>query len=131
VTELYPWIKLLHIAAVTASGSLFAIRGLLLILGQPWAMARPVRTLSQAIDTVLLAAAITLTITIGQYPFVDAWLTAKVLLLVLYIALGILAFRRGRSAAARLGYFLAALGVFGFIVSIALTHDPRGLFSLL
>ncbi len=131
MTELYPWIKLVHIAAVTASGSLFAIRGLLLILGQPWAMARPVRTLSQAIDTVLLAAAITLTITIGQYPFVDAWLTAKVLLLVVYIALGIRAFRPERSAAARLGYFLAALGVFAFIVSVALTHDPRGVFSLL
>lgn len=131
MTELYPWIKLVHIAAVAASGSLFAIRGLLLILGQPWAMARPVRILSQAIDSVLLAAAITLTVIIGQYPFVDAWLTAKVLLLVVYVALGVLAFRKERSKPARIACWLAALGVFGFIVSIALTHDPRGLFSLL
>ncbi|GAB2176359.1 SirB2 family protein [Dongia sp. agr-C8] len=131
MTELYPWIKLVHIAAVAASGSLFAIRGLLLILGQRWAMARPVRYFSQAIDTVLLAAAILLTLTIGQYPFVDAWLTAKVPLLAVYIALGVLAFRKERSKAARLGYWLAALGVFAFIVSVALAHDPRGLFSLL
>ncbi|WP_395020532.1 SirB2 family protein [Dongia sp.] len=131
MTELYPWIKLVHIAAVAASGSLFALRGLLLILDRPWAMARPVRTLSQAIDTLLLAAAITLTVIIGQYPFADAWLTAKVLLLVLYIALGVIAFRKERSKAARIFYWLAALAVFGFIVSVALTHDPRGLFSLL
>lgn len=131
MTELYPWIKLVHISAVVASGSLFAVRGLLLILDKPWAMARPLRILSQAIDSLLLAAAITLALTLGQYPFVDAWLTAKVLLLVVYVALGILAFRKERSRPARIAYWLAALAVFGFIVSIALTHDPRGILSLL
>src|SRR3546814_7540613 len=63
---------------------------------------------------------------VQQYPFVDAWLTVKVLLLVVYIALGIYAFRSRRSRAVRFAAWLAALAVFGFIVSVARAHDPLG-----
>ena len=124
--EFYSQIKLVHVVAVVASGSLFALRGLLLNLGYGWVMAAPIRWLSYAIDTVLLTAALMLTTIIQQYPFVDAWLTVKVVLLVLYIVLGFLAFWKTRTKAARLGCWLAALVVFGFIVSVARTHDPLG-----
>src|SRR3546814_11513956 len=76
------------------------------------------------IDTVLLIAALMLMTLVQQYPFVDAWLTVKVLLLVVYIALGIYAFRSRRSRAVRFAAWLAALAVFGFIVSVARAHAP-------
>jgi uncharacterized membrane protein SirB2 len=129
--EFYPEIRLVHIWAVAASGSLFALRGLALTLGAAWPRAAPLRYLSYAIDTVLLAAALTLLPLVGQYPFVDAWLTVKVLLLVVYIALGIYAFRTKRSRAVRLAAWLAALAVFGFIVSVARAHDPLGILAAL
>jgi uncharacterized membrane protein SirB2 len=80
------------------------------------------------IDSLLLAAAIALTTIIHQYPFVQAWLTVKVVLLVVYIVLGVFALRRGRTRAIRAGFFAAAMIVFLFIVSVARAHDPLGAF---
>lgn len=124
--EFYPAIKLLHVAAVLASGSLFLVRGLAHNLGASWAMAAPLRYLSYAIDTLLLVAAVTLAVMLHQYPFVHGWLTAKVVLLIVYILLGSLALKRGRTRAIRLGCWLAALGTYAMIISVALSHDPLG-----
>lgn len=124
--ELYPTIKLLHIAAVALSGGLFFIRGLGRAADAPWAMAAPLRYLSYAIDTVLLGAAIALSVIVQQYPFVHGWLTAKVVLLVVYIVLGTFALKRGRTRAIRVVCWLAALGVFALILSIARHRDALG-----
>ena len=40
---------------------------------------------------------------------------------------GVFALRRGRSQAVRAGFWLASLASFAYIVSVALTRDPRGL----
>jgi uncharacterized membrane protein SirB2 len=124
--ELYPTIRLLHIAAVALSGALFFVRGLAVAAGATWAMAAPLRYLSYAIDTVLLGSAIALTVIIHQYPFVHGWLTAKVVLLVVYIVLGSFALKRGRTRAIRLACWLAAIGVFALILSIARHHNALG-----
>jgi len=96
-----------------------------------WANATPLRRLSYAIDTLLLGSAVLLAGILQQFPFVSSWLTAKLLLLVAYILLGIFALRRGRTRLTRQVCFIAALSVYAFIVSIAITHDPRGLFAFL
>ena len=129
MAEFYQGIRLLHIGAVVASGMLFFLRGALLFAGGQWVMAKPVRRLAAAIDTVLLAAAVMLTIIIHQYPLVNGWLTVKVALLILYIALGFVAFWRGRTRAVRVSAWVAALLVFGFIYSVARAHDPVGIFA--
>lgn len=126
VAAYYPQIKDLHIGAVVASGVLFASRGVGVQRGARWAMARATRLTSYIVDTTLLAAAVVLTTIIRQYPFVDTWLTAKVLLLLVYIGLGTFALKRGRTPRMRLACLLAALAVYGFIVSIAIAHDARG-----
>jgi uncharacterized membrane protein SirB2 len=118
-----------HIGCVIASGSLFFARGCMMLAGLPAANHVALRRISVAIDVLLLAAAITLTTIIHQYPFVQAWLTVKVLLLVVYIALGVFALRRGRTRAIRAVCFGAALAVFLFIVTVARAHDPLGAFG--
>ena len=102
-----------------------------MLAGSPLANHALARYASYVIDTTLLAAALMLTPILHQYPFEPPWLTAKVVLLVVYIFLGVFALRRGRTRAARGLYFAAALAVFLFIVSVALTHDPRGILLLL
>jgi uncharacterized membrane protein SirB2 len=124
--EFYPEIRLVHVAAVIASGALFLMRGIALQLGWRAAMAAPVRYSSYAIDTVLLTAAFMLATILRQYPFVQDWVTAKVLLLVVYIVLGSFALKRGRTRAVRAACFLAALVVYLSIVSIATAHHPLG-----
>lgn len=117
-----------HIGCVIASGSLFFTRGCMMLAGMPAANHVALRRISVVIDTLLLAAAIALTLIIHQYPFVQAWLTVKVVLLVVYIVLGVFALRRGQTRAIRGVCFGAALLVFLFIVSVARTHHPLGIF---
>lgn len=126
--EFYPQIKLIHITSVILSGSLFCLRGLLMLADNRFANHIALRRLSWVIDTTLLASALILVIILHQYPFVQAWLTAKVLLLVVYIALGTFALKRGRTRHVRTICYLSALAVFLFIVSIAVTHSPWGMF---
>lgn len=129
LTAYYPQIKLVHISCVVLSGSLFALRGTMMLAGSQWTYHPILRRGSYLIDTTLLTAGVLLTLILHQYPFVQAWLTAKVLLLVIYIALGVFALRRGRTRASRAAFFVAAFAVYLFIVSIAIAHDPRGIFT--
>ncbi|WP_374373402.1 SirB2 family protein [Dongia sp.] len=130
MTDLYPEIRWLHIVAVIMSGSLFTLRGLVLNAGGGgWAMAAPLRYLSYGIDTLLLAAAVMLMAITQQYPGGQDWLSVKVALLVVYIALGSFALKRGRTRSTRLVCFTLALLVFGFIIGIARTQDPLGVLS--
>jgi uncharacterized membrane protein SirB2 len=128
MTELYPHIRLLHIDTVILSGVLFLLRGIGVQSGQRWPMFAPVRYLTYAIDTVLLTAAILLTIILRQYPFVQPWLTVKVVLLIVYIVLGSFALKRGQTAHIRLVCFLTALLVYGYIITVARAHHPAGIF---
>jgi uncharacterized membrane protein SirB2 len=129
VIEFYPEVRLVHIAAALASGALFLLRGLVLFAGAGWAMAAPLRYLSYAVDTVLLTAALMLMTIVQQYPFVHAWLTVKVLLLAVYVALGLFAFWSDRRRTVRVGCWIAALAIYAFIISVARAHDPLGFFS--
>jgi len=118
-----------HIGCVIASGGLFFTRGCMMLAGLPAANHVALRRISVMIDSLLLAAAITLTTIIHQYPFVQAWLTVKVVLLVVYIVLGVFALRRGRTRAIRATCFATAMIVFLFIVSVARAHNPLGVFT--
>ena len=125
--EFYAQIKWVHIAAVLASGSLFLLRGLLLQAGQQrMAMAAPVRYLSYSIDTVLLTAALMLLTILPHALYANGWLTTKLVLLVVYVVLGTFALKRGRTPRVRLACYLAALVVFGFMLTIARAHHPLG-----
>jgi uncharacterized membrane protein SirB2 len=128
--EFYPQIRAVHIWAVTASGLLFALRGgAFNLLGATWPRALPARLASWTIDTTLLTAALMLMTVVRQYPFVDHWLTVKVLLLLVYIGLGTQAFSARLGRGRRLAFLAAALAVFGFIVTVARAHHPLGLFA--
>jgi uncharacterized membrane protein SirB2 len=128
----YTEIRTVHVATVLVSGSLFFLRGLgVNVFGAAWPMWPAIRYLSYAIDTVLLAAALMLVIIVQQYPLIHAWLTVKVLLVGIYIVLGSFALKRGKTRAARLGFFVMALLVFGVVISIARTQNPLGIFSSL
>jgi uncharacterized membrane protein SirB2 len=131
VIEFYPQIKLVHVAAVLASGGLFLLRGLVIQAGQRWAMAAPVRFLSYGIDIVLLSAALMLVAVLPSAVFANGWLWAKLGLLVGYIGLGTFALKRGRTPRVRRACFIAALLVFGAMYTIARAHHPLGIARLL
>lgn len=123
----YPQIKWAHVATVVASGSLFALRGLLVQAGRPRrAMAAPVRYLSYSIDTLLLTTALMLLTMLPGAMFANGWLTVKLVLVVVYVVFGMFALKRGKTPRVRSTSFVAALLVFFAIIGIALAHHPMG-----
>lgn len=127
---MYAAVKDLHIACVTLSGLGFFLRGLLMMVDSPLLQRRWVGIVPHVNDTVLLAAAIGLTFLTQQFPFVDAWVTAKIFGLIAYIILGAVALRAGRTRRVRVAAWFAALMVFGYVVSVALTKSPWGFVRL-
>ena len=126
----YLQIRDVHVAAVVASGTLFLGRGALALARWRHVMHPVLRYGSMLIDTVLLAAGLTLMFLIGQYPFVNGWLTAKLILLIVYIALGTFALKRAQTQSVRATCYLLALATFAYIISVAVAHDPLGIFVL-
>lgn len=119
----------LHVALAGLSIAGFALRWLALRAGARWPTRLPARTVPHVVDTVFLATGLLLAWRIGQWPFSDAWLTAKVAGLVAYVVLGTLALRRARTPSGRLAAFLAALAVFAWIVGVARLRTPAGWFA--
>lgn len=124
--EYYLQIKHAHIGLVLASGGLFALRGTAALAGMRWPLAVPVRYLSYTIDTALLTAALMLLVALRLNPFATGWLGVKLLLLVAYVVLGVLALKRARTRAGRALCLAAALAAFGFMYSVARAHHPLG-----
>jgi uncharacterized membrane protein SirB2 len=129
VAAIHPWLLSLHITLVTLSVSLFAVRGLGVVAGQAWPMARWARGLAPLIDSLLLLAGGTLWWLLQLNPAQDPWLGAKLALLIAYIVLGTLALKRAPTRAAKTLCFVAALAVVGFMVGIARAHHPLGAFA--
>ncbi|MEO8144106.1 MAG: SirB2 family protein [Betaproteobacteria bacterium] len=125
----YLLIKQVHIACVLLSIAGFLLRGILMLRDSPLLHSRIARIAPHVVDTVLLASAIALAWMSGQYPFAQGWLTAKVLALVAYIALGTVALKRGRGKAVRAAAFALALAAVSYIVCVALTRNPLGPFA--
>lgn len=124
--EHYVTLRHAHIGLVALSGGWFALRAAGQLAGARWPLALPARAASWIIDTGLLSAGAMLWAALQIHPLVQTWLGVKLVLLVVYVGLGTMALRRARTSAARLGWTIAALGCFGFMVSVALAHHPLG-----
>lgn len=117
-------VRHLHLSAVGMSLALFAARGAGVLMGAAWPMLSLSRHVSVAIDTVLLGAGVTLWTILGLNPWQQTWLGAKLVLLLVYIALGSFALKRARGRAAKAAFYAAALACVGAMVAIARAHDP-------
>jgi len=115
----YELLKLLHVALALISGLGFALRGFIrLVLQRP--LAHPlVRFGPHLVDTLLLASGIGLWLILGLSVMAAGWFGLKLVLIVVYIAAGISAFRLRHPGMAVLVY-LFALGVFLSIAWLAL-----------
>ncbi len=129
MSEYYLALRHVHITCAILTIALFVLRGGLMIAESRWLQTLALRILPHVIDTVLLTTALMLASIVHQYPFVHGWLTVKVVLLVVYIILGSVAIKRGRTRRIRFAAFVAALATVGFIYTVARTHHPLGIFA--
>ena len=116
-------LKAIHIASVLISISGFILRGAWMMLNSPRLQQRWVKIVPHVNDTILLATGITMAISIQQYPFVHGWLTAKVVALLAYIGLGMVALRFGKTKQQKIIAWVVALLVFAYMLGVARTHQ--------
>lgn len=116
-------LKTIHVTCVVLSYMLFFIRGVWMMRDSVLLAQRWVRIAPHVIDTVLLLSAIAMLVTIRLNPFLTGWLTAKLIGLVAYIGLGMFALKRGRTKRTRTTAWLAAQGVYFYIVAVAVTKS--------
>ncbi len=126
----YAAIKLVHVGAAALSIAGFTLRGAWMLrspqrLSEPW-----VRIVPHVIDTVLLASALWLAWQLGAEGTRD-WLWAKLIALLVYVGLGTIALKRGRTRGVRVAAFAGALATFAYIVTVAIAKSPLGLLARL
>ena len=120
----YALLKMIHVGSVIVSFTLFFVRGIWLIQNSENLRQRWIKVLPHIVDTLLLGSAIALAITVQQNPLEHAWLTAKVMGLFVYIGLGLIALRFGKTRQINITAWIAAECVFVYIVLVALTKHP-------
>lgn len=119
----YSLFKLIHIGTVYVTFGLFTARGIWMLTDSPSLQDRWVKVVPHLNDTLLIVAAIGMLVTARINPLMQPWLLAKISGLLLYIWLGTMALKRGRSKRLRALYFLAALTTLGYIISVAVTKQ--------
>ena len=121
---MYAAFKHIHMLCAVLSLFGFILRSVWAFQGSELLNKKLVKVLPHIIDTVLLASAIGLAITIQQYPFTSHWLTAKLLALVAYIMFGMLTLKRAKNNQQRTIFFILSLASFFYIAAVAIKKDP-------
>jgi uncharacterized membrane protein SirB2 len=119
----YHLLKALHQTMVALSIAGFTARWIARLVGAAWVDHRAVRALPHVVDTLLLASGLGIAWTLHLTPSAAPWLTAKLVALVVYIGLGVIALRAGAPRGRRLVAGAAALVTFGYIVGVAVTKN--------
>ncbi len=116
----YLLLKHLHVTCVVVSGLGFLLRAYWMLAASPLLHHRLTRRLPHVIDSFLLGSALLMAWLSGQYPLAQDWLSAKLFGLLLYIAFGMMALKRGKTREIRRVFVLLAVLAYGYIVAVAL-----------
>ncbi|HUH40457.1 MAG TPA: SirB2 family protein [Castellaniella sp.] len=122
----YFFIKHLHVTAVGLSITFFLIRAYWSITESSLLQGRAVRILPHIIDTVLLVCGVILAAMIGPN---QPWILTKIVLLIVYIGVGTIAIKRGKTRRTRIIATVASVVVFVYIIGVAIHHDSASWFA--
>lgn len=123
---MYMFLKHLHLTTIAISVTLLVLRFIGSMLHAAVMQKRWVKIVPHINDTILLLTGVGLIAVTGFYPFTphSAWLTEKLLGVVIYILLGFVALREGKNKAIRTFALLGALGWIWLIAQMAMTKVP-------
>jgi uncharacterized membrane protein SirB2 len=122
-------LKTIHVTFAALSFSGFFVRGIWMLRDSPLLKQRWVRIAPQVVDTVLLASAIALAVQWRLSPLDQPWLMAKIIALVVYVGVGLVALRFGRTKTVRAAAWVLGMLIFAYIVSVAVTRSALGWFA--
>ncbi len=121
---MYNQVLTVHVSTVILSISGFIFRGILHFRGSDLVKRKWLKITPHIIDTVLIISAITLLIQNGLNLLTTPWLLAKLIALIFYIALGLIAFRFSKTTRVRMLAWSGAILLFAYICTVAVTKNP-------
>jgi uncharacterized membrane protein SirB2 len=127
----YSILKLVHVGAAILSISGFALRGYWMLTGSALLGQPLVRIAPHIVDTLFLLSGIGLIAVLNLPVLHLPWLLAKLVAVVVYILLGTVALKRGRTKTIRTIALGLATLTFLYIVGIALNKSAASWFALL
>lgn len=122
----YFLIKMMHAVLVLSIGMLFLWRAYLTLTRSPAQNAKLPTMLAHTLSLGVLVSGLTLVALYGQMP---AWAATKLIFLFVFIALGVIVFKRAKSRTVQLTMMALALLTYAFLVSVAVTKLPAGFFG--
>ncbi|RKZ90253.1 MAG: regulator SirB [Gammaproteobacteria bacterium] len=125
----YEIVKYIHVTAITLSISGFIFRVVLKLNNSPSQTKYWFKKLPHKVDILLLASALTMVYILGVNPLTTYWIAEKIIGLLLYIMLGMVALRWGRTKNIRIIAAGMAVMVFSYIVYVAHYKAPAVVFS--
>jgi uncharacterized membrane protein SirB2 len=125
----YELVKYLHVTAITLSILGFIIRVFLKNNDSPYQTKYWFKKLPHKVDTLLLASALTMVYILGVNPLTTFWIAEKIIGLLIYILLGMIALRWGETKNIRMAAAGMAVMVFSYIVYVAHYKAPAVIFS--
>ena len=125
---MYLALKHIHLTFVALSLLAFFVRGIWLFMNSGMLSKKWVKILPHIISTILLASGIVLAVELNMSPGSQPWIMAKIIGLVVYIGLGVAAFKIPNPTGRKL-LWISALIVFAYIVSVAISKNPLGFFG--
>ncbi|MCK5648105.1 MAG: SirB2 family protein, partial [Gammaproteobacteria bacterium] len=93
----YEFVKYIHVTAITLSISGFIFRVVLKANNSPYQSKYWFKKLPHKVDIILLASALTMVYILGVNPLTTYWIAEKIIGLLIYIMLGMVALRWGRT----------------------------------
>jgi len=124
-------IKIIHVACVMLSFTGFFVRGIWMLRDSTMLQQRWVKITPHIVDTLLLVSAIILAVQMRFSPLEQPWLMVKIIALLVYIGVGMVALRFGRSKSVRLYAWLFGLATILYIMSVAYSKSVLGWFALI
>lgn len=125
----YEIVKYIHVTAIILSISGFITRVILKLNDSPYQEKYWFKKLPHKVDTILLASALTMVYIMGVNPLTTAWISEKIIGLLIYILLGMVALRWGKTKTVKKVAASAAVIVFAYIVYVAHYKAPAVIFS--
>ena len=125
----YEFVKYIHVTAITLSISGFIFRVVLKANNSPYQSKYWFKKLPHKVDIILLASALTMVYILGVNPLTTFWIAEKIIGLLLYIMLGMVALRWGKTKNIKIIAAGLAVMVFSYIVYVAHYKAPTVVFS--
>jgi len=119
-----PLVKELHVTLAVFTAVFFLYRGVLMLAGSGHLQRKWVRIAPHVIDTFLFVSGLWLAVNLYPTFYYQPWLLVKIAAILVYIVLGSVAIKRGRTKSLRTLAFLGSLLLLAYIFSVAINKTP-------